>query len=111
MTQVPAYLDSSSEHERRGGPRIRANAIAMMRRQKESNEAIQIVDISPEGCGFRSGRPVAIGSRVWLGLPGLDTWVATVAWFKDGTGGLRFERPLPPALAARLAAATEGGGR
>jgi PilZ domain len=109
MTQVLAYLEAGPEPERRGGsPRLRANALAVLRRQREPNEAIQIVDISPEGCGFRSRRQLQVGSRVWLGLPGLETWIATVAWFEDGKGGLRFERPLHPAVAERLASAMDG---
>ena len=102
--QVTAYLAGETGDERRGGPRHPANLMAIMRRQKSPNEAIQIVDISAEGCGFRSRRPVPVGARLWLGLPGLETWAATVAWFEDGLGGLRFERPLHPAVAARLAA-------
>jgi PilZ domain len=109
MTQVLAYLDDGPEEERRGDSRrLRANALAVLRRQREPNEAIQIVDISPEGCGFRSRRPMQAGNRVWLGLPGLETWVATVAWFEDGKGGLRFDRPLHPAVAARLASSMDG---
>lgn len=93
--QVSARLDNASGDERRAGRR-RANLMAIMRRQKHANEAIQIVDISVDGCGFRSRRPVPVGARLWLGLPGLETWAATVAWFADGQGGLRFERPLHP---------------
>lgn len=111
MTQVPAYLDIGSDQERRGGGRLRAEAMAVLRRQREPNEMIQIVDISAEGCGFRSRWPMPVGGRVWLGLPGLETWAATVAWFEAGKGGLRFERPLPPAVAAQLTSAVEDGSR
>jgi len=43
------------------------------------------------------------------GLPGLETGSATVTWFKDGKGGLRFNRPLHPMVAARFLAGTGGG--
>ena len=95
MMQVSARLDNASWDERRAG-RHRANLMAVIRRQKHANETIQIVDISVDGCGFRSRRPMPVGARLWLGLPGLETWAATVAWFEDGQGGLRFERPLHP---------------
>jgi PilZ domain len=112
MMQVSAYLlDEGAGDERRGGRRLRANVLAIMRQQKRPNEAIQIVDISVDGCRFRAHRPVPVGGRLWLALPGLDTWEATVAWFRDGQGGLRFERPLHPQVAARLAANGGDGDR
>ena len=50
-----------------------------------------------------------IGARVWLGLPGLETWAEFVAWFEYVKGGLRFERPLHPLVAARFASNDEDG--
>jgi PilZ domain-containing protein len=110
MMHVPAYLEESGE-ERRAEGRYRANLLAIMRRQKQPNEAIQIVDLSSEGCGFRSRRPVPVGARLWLALPGLETWPARVAWFRDGEGGLSFDRPLEPLAALRLASGEEDGDR
>ena len=109
--QVLAHLDAGFGDERRGGRRRRSNMMATVRQQKRPNETIHIVDISPEGCGFRSRWPIPVGGRVWLGLPGLETWAATVAWFEDGKGGLRFERPLHPMVAARLASDGEDSNR
>lgn len=94
MMQVSAHPNEGPNDERRGVGRFRANLMAIMRRQRQPNEAIQIVSISAQGCGFRSRRPVAVGTQLWLGLPGLETWEATVAWYGNGQGGMRFERPL-----------------
>jgi hypothetical protein len=85
--------------------------MAIVRQQARPDETIHIVDISPEGCGFRSRWPISIGARVRLGLPGLENWAATVAWFEDGKGGLRFERPLDPLVAARFASKGQAGNR
>ena len=101
--QVAVHLDAGFSDERRGGRRHRSNMMAVLRQQKRPNEAIHIVDVSSEGCGFRSRLPMPVGARVWLGLPGLETWAATVVWFEDGKGGMRFERPLHPLVAARFA--------
>jgi PilZ domain len=109
--QVSAHLDMESVDERRVGRRRRSNMMAVVRQQKRPNETIHIVDISPEGCGFKSRWPVPVGARVWLGLPGLETWPATVAWFEDGKGGLSFERPLHPMVAARFASNGEDDAR
>ena len=97
-----ACFDADPGDDRRGSGRDRADLWAVLRQQKQPNEAIRIVDLSPEGCGFRSLRPMPVGHRVWLALPGLETWAATIAWFENGKGGLRFERPLHPAVAARF---------
>ena len=102
--QVQAHIDPASGKDQRSARRRRSNMMAVVRRQKQPNETIHVVDISPEGCGFRCRWPIPVGARVWLGLPGLETWAATVAWFEDGKGGLRFERPLHPLVAARFAA-------
>ena len=107
MLQVSARANMDPGDERRAGRRRPANVMAIMRQQKRPNEAIQILDISAEGCGFRSRRPIAVGTRLWLALPGLETWAATVAWFNNGEGGLSFERPLNPLVAARLASDDE----
>lgn len=91
--------------ERRGVRRQRAGVIAVVRQQRRHNDTVHLMDISTDGCGFRSAWTLPAGTRVWLSLPGLDTWPATVAWFEDGKGGLDFEAPLHPALAEGFAAA------
>jgi len=105
--QVHALIDTGFNGEQRSARRHRSNMMAVVRQQKQPNETIHIVDISAEGCGFRSRWPMPIGARVWLGLPGLETWAATVVWFDGGQGGLRFERPLHPLVAERFAAGRE----
>lgn len=97
--QVAAQLDA----ERRIETRLRANTPAKLRQQKVPNETIHVVDISTEGCCFETRWPLTIGARVWLLLPGLETWPATVVWVEDGKGGMKFERPLHPLVAARFA--------
>lgn len=101
--QVALHLESDFREERRTTERVRANTMATVRQQKRPNETIHIVDISPEGCCFKTRWPLPIGTRVWLGLPGLETWPATVVWTEDDKGGMQFERPLHPLVAARFA--------
>jgi len=107
--QVHALIDTGFNRDQRSSRRHRSNMMAVVRRRKQPNETIHIVDISAEGCGFRSRWPIPVGSRVWLGLPGLETWAAIVVWNEDGKGGLRFERPLHPLVAARFGSAHESG--
>jgi hypothetical protein len=106
--QVAARIENIAVHESRGAPRRRANQMASLRQRKAPPEMIQVMDISPTGCGFRSRWPFMAGTRVWLSLPGLETWPATIAWHEDGKGGLEFDKPLHPLVAERFAADTDG---
>jgi hypothetical protein len=101
--QVATRIEAAESRENRGTPRRRANQLAALRQRKAQPEMIQVVDISTVGCGFRSRWPFTVGTRVWLSLPGLETWPGTIAWFEDGKGGLRFETPLHSRVAERYA--------
>ena len=102
--QVAARIEAMEKPESRSTPRRRANLMASLRQRKAPPEMIQVLDISPGGCGFRSRWPFVVGTRVWLSLPGLETWAATVVWCEDGKGGLAFENALHPLVAERYAA-------
>ena len=102
--EIAVQLENAGNHENRGTPRRRANLMASLRQRKAAPEMIQVLDISPVGCGFRSRWPFMAGTRVWLALPGLETWPATIVWYGDGKGGLKFENPLHPLVAERFAA-------
>lgn len=65
--------------------------------------AVELHDISTHGCGIASDCGLAPGARILLDLPGLEIWSATVIWWEGGRGGLRFCRPMHPAVAARFA--------
>jgi hypothetical protein len=110
MMRVSAQVqcEPGEEQNKRAAERRASNTMATVRQLKQPNHAIHIVDISPEGCGFRSRWPIAAGTHIWLGLPGLETWAARVVWFEDGKGGLHFERPLHPLVAERFAKAEPG---
>lgn len=101
--QSPACIETTEGPDGRSTPRSRANLMASLRQRKAAPEMIQVLDISPAGCGFRSRWPFMAGTRVWLSLPGLETWPATIVWYADGKGGLEFENPLHPLVAARFA--------
>jgi hypothetical protein len=105
--QVLAQLSHKPE-ERRAGERLPAAMNASARRHRGLTEMIRIIDISTQGCGFESRWPMAVGAAVWLALPGLESWAATIVWFRDGRGGLRFARSLHPAVATRYAMQTGG---
>lgn len=102
--QVSAQVELGSGDDSRRVERRRVNTMATISQPKQPSEMIHVVDISAVGCGFRSRWPFFAGARVWLGLPGLEAWPATVVWFEEGKGGMRFERPLNPIVADGFAA-------
>jgi PilZ domain len=96
--------EEQGPRERRVAERRPAATRAVLRHFARGAEFIDLNDISTHGCGFTSRWPFEAGARVFLGLPGTGPWLATVAWHEDGQGGLRFDRPLRPAVAERFAA-------
>lgn len=107
IMEVRAKVDAGVDEASRSEGRLPANTLATMRRpQEHGGRTIEIVDIAPAGCGFKSDWLVSVGSRIWLALPGLESWPATVAWSANCRGGLKFDRPLHPSVADRFAAQT-----
>ncbi len=98
-TEGPVGGISERRERTRGGSATRA--IAKQSRYRPM--AIDLRDISSQGCGFESACVFDPGDRVLLTLPGLEVWPATVTWWRDGRGGLSFSRPLHPAVAERFA--------
>lgn len=101
---VSARVEIEVGESSRTDERLRANTLATMRQPQQCAQTIEIVDIAPGGCGFVSNWQMPAGTRIWLRLPGLETWSATVAWSAKCRGGLKFDRPLHPAVAARFGA-------
>ena len=96
--------EERDKRERRAATRLPAATPGVLRHFRRGAEFIDLVDISTHGCGFTSRWPFEAGARVFLGLPGFEPRLATVAWHDRGKGGLRFDRPLRPAAAERFAA-------
>jgi hypothetical protein len=76
----------------------------VLRHFKRGAEFVDLIDISADGCRFASRWQFEAGARVSLGLPGLDPWPGAIAWYEEGEGAVRFDRPLDAALAERFAA-------
>jgi hypothetical protein len=65
---------------------------------------VTVVDLSEGGCGIEASAWLEPGARVWLKLPGLQSWAARVAWCDGGRAGLAFDQPLHPAVVGRYRA-------
>ena len=56
--------------------------------------AVELTDLSAEGCKVSAAETFAIGTTVNLLVEGFDEVVASVRWELNGISGLRFEQPL-----------------
>jgi hypothetical protein len=82
---------------------------ATLRQPTKQRFSISVIDMSARGCGLESRQALVPDSTVWLRLPGLESWFATVAWAEGGRAGLDFDRPLHPAVFEKLIADHELG--
>ena len=58
-------------------------------------ELARVRDLSECGMKIATTRPLVLGDRVRIRLPGVDEWVlARVSWCIDGTVGLAFARAI-----------------
>jgi hypothetical protein len=105
MQFLAAREEEQGPCERRAATRRPAAMPGVLRHFARGAEFIDLVDISTHGCGFTSRWPFEAGARVFLGLPGFEPRLATIAWHEGGQGGLRFDRQLRPAAAERFAPA------
>jgi hypothetical protein len=64
---------------------------------------VTVVDLSSHGCGIEVAGHCEPGTRVWLKLPGLESWPSRIAWAEGGRAGLSFDRPLHPGVVERYA--------
>src|SRR4051812_44391634 len=96
--RVAAALERGSAYNRRQHLRLPVNIGAGLRADNRPSSSIVVFDLSTHGCGFESNSHLEIGSRVWLKLPGMESWAGRIAWVGEGRGGLSFDRPLHEAV-------------
>lgn len=71
---------------------------AQLRRLGHINYSIKLRDISPDGCQVDLVERPAVGEVMHVKLPGLGTMEARVRWVDNYVAGLKFERPMHPAV-------------
>lgn len=88
--------------EQRRAERKPSGVRSALRPRGSGSITVQVIDISAGGCRIEVRPTPYQGSTVWLKLPGLEAWYATVAWVGDDCAGLRFSQPLHPAVVDRF---------
>ena len=90
----------------RSAPRLGFDAEVGIRRPGTLSFRVRVFDASAEGCKVEFVERPAIDERVWIRFDGLEALQATVRWVAGHKGGVKFDRPLHPAVFERLAAAS-----
>jgi hypothetical protein len=103
--RLSASLERGSEYDRRRYARSAVQIGAGLRSDggDRPSSPIAVVDLSTGGAGIEGGVALQAGARVWLKLPGLQSWAARVVWADGGRAGLSFDNPLHPAVVDRYA--------
>ena len=83
---------------RRQSMRATLDSPVMSRRAGFSNFRVSIRNLSPEGCKIEFIDRPKVNEHVWVKLEGLEAIEAIVCWVGAHEAGLRFGRPLHPAV-------------
>lgn len=86
----------------RNAARVGVRMNAGLRRRGSGAVDVRVVDLSTHGFRAECHLDLAIGADIWLRLPGLEAWHATVAWQEGYVIGCAFERPLHAAVLSTL---------
>ena len=97
----PNLVPDQPKAERRRAARIALHLDATMREGSRKAPA-RVLDMSTHGCRIECSTIVADDSWVFLGIEGLQSQRARVAWHCEEFIGLEFETPLNDAVFERL---------
>ena len=89
---------TEAQKKMRRHERTKLRADIDFRRAGDHRYRVNIVDFSPDGCRMEIPVNVDQGDTIWISLPGLESIQGEVAWVKDWTVGVQFERPLYPSV-------------
>lgn len=78
--------------------RICLAAELMLRRHGRQYYQAQLLDLTPRGCRVEFVETPKCGETVWVKLDTFDSIEATVKWVDGFYGGLKFVRPIHPAV-------------
>ena len=90
--------DAPKKHRPRQNERVSITADVSLRRLGQSNYRVKVNDLSPEGCKIELVERPRIKEHMLVKFDGLEVLDAEVCWIDNYVAGLRFERPMHPAV-------------
>ena len=100
--RVAACLERGAAFDRRRFARHLVHIGAGLQANVRPSIPIIVVDLSAGGCGIELDIQLEPQTRVWLKLPGIESWPCRVAWSDGRRTGLAFDRPLYQAVVDRF---------
>ena len=93
-----AETAKAAEQRKRRSERVPIEGEVSLRRIGKINYRVRLFDCSPDGCKTELVERPRIGEHVLVKMPHLESLDAEVCWVDGFTAGLRFEKPLHPAV-------------
>jgi hypothetical protein len=89
---------SRTTQQPRRSERTALSAEVSLRRLGQNSYRVKVTDLSPEGCKVELVERPRIGEHMLLKLSGLEVLDAETCWVESYIAGLRFEKPIHPAV-------------
>ncbi|MCY7338575.1 MAG: PilZ domain-containing protein [Sphingomonas bacterium] len=93
----PEPIEPAAETPRQH-KRVSLKAQILVRRSGRKNYFVQTSNVSPSGCRVEFVDRPSVGERHWVKFDGLDVLEAEVRWVERFSAGVKFIRPIYPAV-------------
>ena len=103
-----AVAVDAKDHRPRNYERLAITAEVSMRRLGRANYRVGVSDLSSHGCKIELVERPNVDEHVLIKFDGLEVLDAEVCWVEGHSGGLRFEKPIHPAVFDLLFARLNG---
>jgi hypothetical protein len=91
-------ISESASKKPRRHERVSVEGEVTMRRSGKVSFRVHIYDLSPEGCKAEFVERPELDEQLWIKFDGLEALEARVRWLSGAKAGVRFSRPLHPAV-------------
>jgi hypothetical protein len=91
-------LEAAKEPTPRASERAEVAAEVRLRRLGQNNYSVRIFDISPEGCRVETVERPRPGEQLMVKFNGIEALESQVMWVDEFIVGVKFNRPLHPAV-------------
>jgi hypothetical protein len=89
---------AQKKHWPRRSERISLTADVSLRRLGQNSYRVRVNDLSPHGCKVDLVERPCVGEHMLVKFEGLEVFDAEVCWVESYVAGLRFEKPMHPAV-------------
>jgi hypothetical protein len=93
-----AEKEGQKRQSPRRSERTSLSADVSLRRLGQNSYRVKVNDLSPDGCKVELVERPRIGEHLLIKFEGLEILDAEVCWLENYVAGLRFEKPIHPAV-------------